>query len=482
MRVILCACLLVLSIVATPLFAQQMPALVAAAKQQDWSTLHSLLAESAEPNSAYGDGTTALHWASYHQHVKSVNELISHGGDVNASTDLGVTPLWLVAENGSEEIANSLLLAGADPLARLNSGESLVMTAARTGHDLVLALLLDAGASTLGTVNRDQTALMWAANQGHAAAVAQLLSHGADVNARSAQRSQFVKTEKPQDSPPFYKGWVEQGGNTALMFAARSGALEAAKLLIAADSDVNALSAFGTSPAIMAVHGGNAQLLALLLEHGANIEDASSGYTALHAAVLRGDGAAVAVLLSHGANTEALLESPTPARRQSADYHFHQALMGATPVWLAARFAEPEIMQQLLTAGANAQLLKTVSYPAQRTAAQLTAAQRRAGGSAVDNSIQAEDYMAEEGQISLLMASVGMGHRRLRVGWGNADRRAGILGAREEFILAASKLAVAVGVDLNLRNQSGQSALDFAKARRYASVVSYLESVGAAAN
>ena len=63
------------------------------------------------------------------------------------------------------------------------------------------------------------------------------------------------------------------------------------------------------------------------------------------------------------ANTEALLEKPTPARRQSTDYNFHDSLLGATPLWLAARFSEPMIMQALLAAGANANIVNNVHFP-----------------------------------------------------------------------------------------------------------------------
>ena len=446
--------LLWLTLFVAQAFAQNMPPVVAAAKDSNWTMLQILLSDGAEVNAVYGDGSTALHWASYHDNIESVKLLLGAGADVNVNTDLGVTPLWLAAENGSAEVVELLLQQGADASAPLNSGETPVMTAARSGDGTVVRALLAAGASPNGAVSREQTALMWAANQGHAEVVEALLDFGADVNARTLVRTQYVKTEKPQDSPPSYKTWVEQGGNTALMFAARSGDLRSAQLLVAAGSDVNALSAFGTSPAIMAVHGGNAQLLAFLLDSDADPEDGSSGHTALHAAVLRGNYDAVKVLLEHGAQTEPLVERATPTRRQSADYHFHEALVGATPLWLAARFAEPQIMQLLLEHGADPLVVNDVSFAAQRSAAALTAvAQRRAEASGSLNlAPMAENYIAREGEISLLMAAVGMGHRRLGMSWGNADRRAGRLDQdRESFIYEAANIAVKAGVDVNLK-------------------------------
>ena len=56
-----------------------------------------LLEDGLNPNVIYGDGTTALHWASYHNSEHAIQSLLSVNADVNATTDLGVTPLWLAS-------------------------------------------------------------------------------------------------------------------------------------------------------------------------------------------------------------------------------------------------------------------------------------------------------------------------------------------------------------------------------------------------
>ena len=439
--------------------AQPMSALVQAAKDADWQYMNTLLEDGMSPDVAYGDGTTALHWASYHAEPAAVRKLVGAGADVNARTDIGVTPLWLAAQNGNVDIVRTLLAAEADPNVILRSGETVLMTASMAGDGEVVRALLIAGADPNPAVTREQTALMWAANNGHAGAVAALIEYGADIEAQSLVRSQYVKSEKEQDSNPAYKFWIEQGGNTPLIFAARSGDLETVRHLVEAGADINRVSAFGTSPAIMAIHGGNAKVLDLLLTAGADPDSAIAGHTALHAAVLRGNLEAVEVLLRHGANTEALLEKPTPARRQSTDYNFHNALIGATPLWLAARFSEPGIMEALIAAGADANVVNNVQFPAQRLG---------------------ENFIREEGDITLLMAAVGLGHSRLRTSWGTAERRAGQTGEdRESLVLESVKIAVAAGVDLDSRNAEGISALAYAKTRRYESVVDYLLAAGA---
>jgi len=443
---------------ALPALGQGMPPVVQAAKDADWARLSSLLLAQSNVKGVYGDGTSALHWASYHDNVQVAVDLIGQGIDVDSITDLGVTPLWLAADNGSAAMVDALLENGANPNLNLLSGETLVMTAAHSGNATLVRALLAAGASPQGAVTRNQTALMWAAGQGHGDVVGALLDYGAKVDARTLVRSQFVKSEKEQDSHPANMVWVEQGGNTALIFAARAGSLESARLLVAAGSDVNGLSAFGTSPAIMAVHGGNIELLDFLLESGADVESLASGHTALHAAILRGSPEAVELLLDHGADIEAILEKPTPARRQSADYSFHDSLIGATPLWLAARFTEPKLMTLLLERGADPLFVNNVTYPT------LSGMQ---------------PVIAEEGEISVLMAAVGMGYRRLRMSWGSVERRAGIQGNdREARILEAAEIAVDAGVDSNIQNSAGMAARDFARSRRYDEVVAFLDIVG----
>lgn len=457
-------CLLVLaaSTWCLPAQAQLLPPLLQAARDGDWTSLDRLLADGGDARVTWGDGSTALHWASHHDWLPAARQLLDAGADVNATTDLGITPLWLAAENGSTDLVNLLLNAGADPTVAQASGETPLAIASLAGSAAVVRLLLVAGADPNVTLTRQQTPLMWAAGQGHGEVVEALLAGGAVADTRTEVRNEYVKTEKEQDSHPAYKTWREEGGYTALMFAAAAGDLVSTRALVAAGSSPNEPAASGITPAIMAVYGGNTAVLELLLDAGAEVNLAPIGHGPLHAAVLRGNLEAVTLLLSRGADPNLLLQQPTPTRRQSSDYHFHDSLVGTSPLWLAARFAEPAIMASLLKAGADPHRTTHVSYPAQRNLG--------------------ENFIADEGEISILMAAVGMGNRRLRLSWWTPERRAGQVDRdREAAILQASELAVRAGVDLNLRDANGQSALDFARARRYGKVVAFLEGAGALA-
>jgi ankyrin repeat protein len=104
---------------------------------------------------------------------------------------------------------------------------------------------------------------------------------------------------------------------------------------------------------VLAAHSGHGDVAALLLDHGADANAFGSGYSALHAAILRSDLALVKALVAHGADPNARLAKGTPLRRDTTDWNLPATLVGITPYLLAAKFLEPEIMPVLVAAGAD---------------------------------------------------------------------------------------------------------------------------------
>jgi ankyrin repeat protein len=410
----------------------------------------------ALPLVAQGDGATALHWASYRDDLEAAARLIRNGANVNAANDLGATPLWAACQNGSAAMTRLLLDAGANPKTALLSGETPLMTAARSGQAEVVRLLLAKDAAVNARATRSQTALMWAVAQRQHEVVRLLLAHGADVKARTDEWKQLWQTGPDQDIHPDYHVWIRQGGFTPLLFAAREGDLESARLLVAAGADVNDRAAQGISATVLAAHSGNGELVDFLLEKGADPNAAEGGYTALHAALLRRNHKAVAALLARGADPNAKVRVSTPVRRSSQDFYFHPAYVGATPFWLAARFCQPDAMRLLAQHGADPRFVHTVGYWGERLAS--SQYERKAPG-----------------PTTALMAALGMG------GPGSGFRGPDPAD-RESLTLEAVKLAIDCGVDVNAVNAEGRTALDGAKALRYQSVVDFLLAKGAQCN
>ena len=409
--------------------------------------MRALLAQGASVDAAEGDGTTALHWASYRDDVETVGLLLDAGADVDVANDLGATPLWAAGQNGSAAMVRRLLAAGANPNLALLAGETPLMVAARSGDPEVVKLLLTHRAEANARGARGQTALMWAVAQHHPAVVEVMLAHGADLRVRSDVWSLVMAV--PPHGQPEYNRKTPHGGNTALMFAARVGDVASVRHLIAAGANVDDTDARGVSATTLAAHAGFGELVDVLLEEGADPNAADAGFGALHAAVMRRDVRMVGALLAHGADPNAVLRTWTSPRRSSRDLHFSPPLVGATPFWLAARFTAPDIMRLLAARGADPLFVHHADYKERAYARPHVEA------------------------TTALMAATGMGGGRQRA-WVPPDRA-----EVEALTFEAVQLAVELGVDVNAVDTDDRTALDGARAARLETVVVFLESQGA---
>ncbi len=350
--------------------AEEHARLVQAVRLGDRETLRAVLTL-ADVNAPEADGTTALHWAVRGDDPNMIELLIRAGADANATNRYGVTPLAVAATNGSATIVDMLLRAGADPKAILPNGETVLMLAARAGNPDVVVTLVEFGADVNAREQtQGQTALMWAAAEGNAAAVRVLAAAGADLDVRSV----------PLDYPLFkwtLNGMVStvlpRGGWTALMYAVRQNAHDAAHALIDAGADLDVQDEEGSTALVLAIINTHFDLAAQLIAKGAdpNISD-ETGMAALYAAVDMHTLAPmlarpnltlkdtldptdmVRLLLANGADPNAQLKTPILGRHHGAgDTSLGE---GATPLMRAARSSDVMLMRALLDAGADASL------------------------------------------------------------------------------------------------------------------------------
>ena len=322
-----------------------------------------------------------------------------------------------------------LLAAGADVNASLLEGETALMTAARTGAVEAVRVLLAHGADVNAAEQwRGQTALMWAAAEGHAAVVRELVARGAEVGARSRAAADG---ERP-------------AGFSAFLFAVRNGHLEAAMALADAGASVDDTAPDGSSALVVAVDNRNYELAAWLLQRGADPNADGVGWTALHTAVLAHrphfrvvpDPLPTGNVDSFGLLDALVTHGADPNRPAERRVRLAQATsplfdtVGSTPFMLAAVAADVPVMRLLLAHGAD----PYVTTPAGSTA-----------------------LMAAAGAATYAWQSPGS----------------------EEEALAAVRLVLESGVDVNEADEAGNTALHGAANRGANSVIELLLARGA---
>jgi uncharacterized protein len=320
-------------------------------------------------NAQEPDGMTALHWAVRSDEIDIAQSLITAGADVKAANRYGITALSLAVTNGNSAMVDMLLKAGADARAVTPEGETVLMTAARAGNADVVKALIARGADVNAKEKwQDQTALMWAAGENHPAAVKALVAGGADMNVHSKVLD-FPEYKYETNGMAVFL--LPHGGWTALMYAARQNATDAAAMLADSKADLNAVDADGTTALELAVINLHYDLASMLLSKGANPNVAdNTGMTALYAAVdmrapanmmtrpdpkLRAEidaAGMVKVLLSHGADPNLRLKKPIIGRHNNlvGDTSLGE---GATPLMRASKTNDLAVMKQLLDGGAD---------------------------------------------------------------------------------------------------------------------------------
>jgi ankyrin repeat protein len=386
-----------------------------------------------------------------------VRLLLKAGARAGTANRYGVSPLSLAATNGDAATIETLLAAGADANTASPDGETTLMTAARTGAAAAVKVLLAHGAKVNATEKwQGQTALMWAAAQNHREVTALLIEDGAEINARSKplefgkisfNGSTMVSTPMPR------------GGMTALMFAARQGALEGARALSEGGADLDLSDPDGTSALVMAIVNGHNDVAALLLEKGAdpNVADAS-GMAALYAAVdLHTPGPfinrpsrkptgtidnvdLVKRILDRGGNPNARLRTPTLQRYHNGGDA--QLTDGATPLMRAAKSTDVAVMRLLLDKGANPNLATRNFTTPMMFAAGLGGGRGRTDDAAIDAIALCLKHGADVNAFN------NAGQTALHIAVERSDRLV-------EFLASQ-------GAELDLKDKDGRTPLDVA--------------------
>ena len=462
-------------------FAVQAETVIEAVKAGRVEPITHYLEQGGDVNVSEADGTTLLMWAIEARNSVAAKILIDAGADVSRMNRYGITALYLAARQGDVIATRALLAHGADASGALPEGETVLMTASKNGNPEVLLLLLRGGADVDGTMPigespflygadpnareswHQQTALMWAAATGNVDAMKVLIGSGANVDDYTATiLAPIVKDEVRQGG--FVYADIPPGRLTALHFAAREGRIESVRTLIEVGADLDIGDDFGTNALVLATLNGYLDIAGLLLEAGAdpNVAD-KYGRTVLFMAT----------------DLNTLDHNPRPPPRIESELRpvglvklalAHDAevdipLKDALPKWCAQGCMHNPVLVEGATALLRAAMsgdveIVRILLEAGADPMVVTSEQER-----TELDIDYETY--PDGQTTPLLAAAGVGWRDL------------ISRGRDNDAIEVIQIFLDLGADINQANQAGHTALHGATYRGSTAIIRFLVDNGA---
>ena len=352
--------------------------------------------------------TTALMWAAEQKHPEAVKVLLANGADTKAKSGIAGTPRNYMANRVNTTTVQTAAaryqravaagrtyeeqlaleqregrdLGGQRGLGQPLGPDGLPLTGAAAARD---AASLAAARTAAGNDPDNPTAggpIAGQGNQGgnrgrggagqNGAAGGGNGRGGRQGAAAGAAAAAAAAADADTDADPIIEAGLvgtDGGGLSALIFAAREGDIETAKVLLDGGADVNQTTNYGWTPLLTAINNRHYKLAAMLLERGGDPNRANNGgWTPLYIAtdnrnieggdypVAKGDMDTlefIKMLLDKGANPNARLHKANGAAGDNTltrtiftmQWFFES---GATPFVRAAQSSDVPLMKLLL--------------------------------------------------------------------------------------------------------------------------------------
>jgi ankyrin repeat protein len=258
-------------------------------------------------------GMSPLNLAARNNYAGVARILLEGKANHSSQAEFGNTPLNTACIFGSPAVAQLLVGAKADLEIKNKWGSAPLVQACQNGQHEVAKIMLEAGAEK-HYGDQENSPLIKAAEWGYLQCAQLLLQHGANTE-------------------------VEGGHRTALSHAVKQGHIDICRLLLENGADPNSTSEMWSPALISAVDRGSLELVELLLDHKAAVDQVDTNNysrpTALSRAADRGLKDITDCLIRRGADVN------------------YTSLIDYPPLYVAAREGHAEVVELLAKAGAD---------------------------------------------------------------------------------------------------------------------------------
>ena len=426
---------IVLAATMSPVWAAE-ATLATAVQKMDRAAIRQLIDKRADVNTPQVDGTTALHWAAYHDDLELANRLLSAGASVQAANRYGVTPLVTCLHERQRRDGRAVSRGR-------RRCERIVARRRNDADDGRAHGERGRGADAPCSRRR-------CAREGKPAG-----TDGADVG--SGGRTRRGRLRRSSKRAPI-SGNRSTPGTRRCSSRVRQGHIAAVKALLKAGADVNEVVKVaanpklpegerpirnGTTPLHLAIANAHFELASELLDAGADPNSDLLGYTVLHMLVYvrepgigdndpgpEGSGRITSLEFARKAVAKgAKIDARMTRRANLTNTRWNE--LGTTPFLLAAVTADAELMKTFVSLGADP-LVKN-----------------------------------NEGSTAL-MAAAGLG-----------TRSPGEDAGTEEEVVEALQVALDFGIDINAVDNRGETAMHGAAYKNLPLAVKFLAAKGA---
>lgn len=391
----------------------------------------------ADVNAVDIDGSSALHIAAQlddPEHVlDTIKVLTIHGADLDLKDNNGRTALVRATVKRHTDVVERLLQYDADPDAATPVGRTALFIATTNGC-IPIAQLLCKHKADLNFVGEEDTPLSSAIRSKQDSITRLLINSGADVNqkcprgyplvviaiscTRDLPKSTILQDLLDRKADP---NQVGNSGLTPIQIATHHDRIDYVKALLNAGARLETSHPSAGTPLYIAAGKGNLEIVRLLIDRGADLNATDhTGCTVLHVAIDSGHTAVAKYLIEAGAGI-----------------HMASGKHGFLPIHWAAYKADIEIVDLLIGYGSSIEATIRPGHTPFMCA-------------------------VESGDIAIVqhLLSLGSDPHARSVDGGSALFWAGKFPAMIEFVID-------LGVDVNLRDKYGVSALHYTAAEGY---------------